>query len=190
MEQERLKQFAEEELMELEEVDAMLHQEEARDMTEEEADRLIRIYKAVLADYERFQSLAKRQKEEIDRRLRLKAEKYDAELVNIALTLQSFAEKHKMKETKTQKKYQLLSGDIIIKKEVPQLIADKDTLLQAITGTEYSGYVRTKQEVAWSDLKKRLDFTDDGMILDKETGEIVELEGLSVEVKSAEIIIK
>ena len=184
-----LKNIAEEELMEIEEVEELLHGEEV-EFSEEDADRLIRIYKAVQKDKLRFKELADRQAAEIKRRYELKAEKYDQELGSIALQLGKYAESQKMKETKTQKKYQLLSGDIIIKKAVKQLKADNDTVLQAIKGTEYDAFQRVKTELAWSDLKKRLDFTDDGLILDTETGEIVEIQGLTVEEKPGSIEIK
>lgn len=182
-----LRAIADEELMEIEEVEGLLQEQT---FTEEDADRLIRIYKAIERDKLRFKELAEKQKAEIEHRYQMKAEKYDKELESITLQLKAFAEGQKMKETKTQKKYQLLSGDIIIKKPVKQLTADKEILLQSITGTEYNNYKRVKEEVAWSDLKKRLDYTDDGLIIDKETGEIVNLEGLSVEEKPGSVEIK
>lgn len=184
-----LRAIAENELMEMEEVEALLQEQT---FTEEDADRLIRIYKAIEKDKQRFKDLADRQKAELERRYQLKAEKYDQELTSIVLQLGNFAEGQKMKETKTQKKYQLLSGDIIIKKAVKQLKADNEAVLQAIEGTEYHGFkrVETKVSLAWSDLKKRLDFTDDGLIIDKETGELIELAGLTVEEKPGSIEIK
>lgn len=182
-------EIAANELMELDELDSIMQNEDT-EITDQDADRLIRIYKAIAADKERFRQLKEKQVEELTARYELKAEKYDKELGGIALQLQKFAQGQKMKETKTQAKYQLLSGDIIIKKPVKQLKADNAALLEAINGTEYSGYVRIKTEVAWADLKKRLDFTDDGMILDKETGEIIELAGLSVEEKAGGVEIK
>ena len=95
MEQTRKIAIAEEELMDIEEMDALL-QSENSEMTEEEADRLIRIYKAIESDYQRFEALANRQKQEIERRFRLKADKYENELASIALTLQAYAEKQKV----------------------------------------------------------------------------------------------
>lgn len=190
MEQARKIAIAEEELMELEEMDALL-QSENTEMTEEDADRLIRIYKAIQSDYARFEALATRQKQEIERRFRLKADKYENELSSIALTLQAYAEKQPVKETKTQKKYQLLSGDIIIKKPSADLVAeDKQLLLESIRNTRYEYCKQTKVELMWAQLKKALDFTSDGTIVDKETGEVVDLPGLSVQEKPGSVVIK
>lgn len=159
-------------------------------LTENDADRLIRIYKGIKADLQRFRSIADGHIKEIEREYELKEKKANANMENILLQLKKFAESKPMKESKTQKKYQLLSGDIIIKNPVKQLKADNDVVLAAINGTEYNNYVRSKTVLAWDLLKKRLAFTNDGLIIDNETGELVDLDGLTVEEKPGSIEIK
>lgn len=190
-----LRSIADNEFMEIEEMETLLG---AKTFTDVDADRLIRIFKAIDADRAKFKDLATRQIEDIKARAAAKEEKYHKELESIALQLKTFAETQKTKDTKTQRKYQSLSGDVIIKKGAADIKADTAALLQAIEGypvftdTDYTEFIKveTVKKLDWRGLKARLSITDTGAIFDRETGEVLELEGVSIETKPESVEIK
>ena len=95
-----------------------------------------------------------------------------------------------MKETKTQKTYALPSGKIVIKKDKSDFKINKDSVIENIKTLEgYEDYIKVKEDLAWGDLKKNL-VIDNGNIINKITGEVLEVEGLEVEVKSGKFEIK
>ncbi len=94
-------------------------------------------------------------------------------------------------ETKTQRKLMLLSGDVVVKKAKQDFERDNDQLLVWAKANQREDLITRKEALAfkWADFKKRLVPTDDG-IVDKETGEYIEVEGLRVITKPEEVEIK
>lgn len=87
----------------------------------------------------------------------------------------------KTKETKTQRKLELLAGDVVIKKATYKFENDNDKILKAIKDKR-KDLVKTKTETTldWAEFKKELQIDGENIIY-KETGEIVNIDGLGLE---------
>lgn len=96
------------------------------------------------------------------------------------------------KETETQSKVTLLSGDVVVKKPSVKLKCDKKVLLENAETAGLMKYVKTKefQDFDWASLKAKLEIQDDGSIVNTETGEVLEIEGLSVLPVAEQVVIK
>lgn len=84
------------------------------------------------------------------------------------------------KTTKTTHSYRLLSGTLKKKLGGVQLKPDNEKLLAFLKASGNADMIRTKEEPAWGDYKKRLEIMG-GQVIDTETGEIVE--GVNIEEK-------
>lgn len=82
------------------------------------------------------------------------------------------------KETKTQKKVTLVSGDIVLKKATEKIDYDKEKLLAYFKENKLNDYIKTKEEADWSNFKKTLTVAD-GNIMDAD-GVVLKVEGLTV----------
>lgn len=109
----------------------------------------------------------------------------DKDIYYLTQAARAEAEQLDMKETKTQKKVSLLSGDFIIKKPTYKLNPDKEALLEKVP-QEYIEVKETKS-LKWADYKKNLKVMD-GIVVDTVTGEIVQ--DVLVEEVPEQIVIK
>lgn len=96
------------------------------------------------------------------------------------------------KETKTQAKVTLLSGDVVVKKPTLEFDYDKKVLLENAESTGLTEYIKIKEvkDFDWTGFKSKLEIQEDGSIVNTETGEVVEIEGLSVLPKAEQVVIK
>ena len=96
------------------------------------------------------------------------------------------------KETKTQAKVTLLSGDVVVKKAGLKLDYDKKILLENAEATGLDEYILTKEvkDFDWAGLKSKLILQDDGSIVNTETGELLDIEGLTVLPVAEQVVIK
>lgn len=58
------------------------------------------------------------------------------------------------KQTKTQESYQLPGGKLVLKKQAPEYERDDEQLLRWLYANNMTDYVKVKESVAWSELKK------------------------------------
>lgn len=93
-------------------------------------------------------------------------------------------------EAKTQYKVSLLCGDVILKKADKDYDKDVNKLLQWALENNLSEFVRTKQEFDWAKFKSTLEIIDDGIIINKETGEVMNIDGLNTKDVPEEIVIR
>lgn len=102
-----------------------------------------------------------------------------------------FSEVPATSDTKTQKKVSLLNGDVVIKKASSKLDYDKAKLLEWAKANGMNELISTKEveDFKWSEYKARLVITEGG-IIDTETGELVEVEGLTIKEVAEEIQVK
>lgn len=91
----------------------------------------------------------------------------------------------KSKETKTQKVYKLPSGSLKMKKEVVTFDYDKTKLLEYAEKEELEDLIKVTRDFKWAEFKKVLEIKGNS-IINKETGEIMDIEGLSIETKPEE----
>lgn len=75
------------------------------------------------------------------------------------------------KQTKTQESYQLPSGKLVLKKQAPDFERDDELILAWLKANDEDQYVKTKETVDWSELKKTLTIV--GEQVAGETGEII-----------------
>jgi len=75
----------------------------------------------------------------------------------------------KMKDTKTQKSYQLVSGKIIMPKDKYNIKLKKDIDFNEISDK----FIEIKKSIKWADYKKTLKIVD-GEVINIQTGEIVD----------------
>ena len=96
------------------------------------------------------------------------------------------------KETKTQAKVALLSGDVIIKKPTVKFEYDKKVLLANADKNGLAEYVTTKvvKDFNWTDFEAKLSIQADGTIINTETGELLEIDGLSVLPVAEQVVVK
>ena len=94
-------------------------------------------------------------------------------------------------ETKTQRKVKLLNGDVVVKKARLDFEKDGDKLLEWARENNRDELINRKEVLTfkWADFKKRLVPTDCG-IVDVETGETLEIDGLHAITKAEELEIK
>lgn len=94
-------------------------------------------------------------------------------------------------ETKTQRKVKLLNGDVVVKKAKLDFEKDADKLLVWAQMNGRNDLINKKEVLSfkWADFKKDLVPTEDGIIY-LETGELLDIEGLSTITKTEEMEIK
>jgi len=141
---------------------------------EEELNRLVNCAEAIINEYKQ------------------KIEDYKTKFKNktshFYFLLQEYFKTVKPKETKTQKKYTLPSGDLVLKKSSIKFIRDDDKFKKWLKENNYEGYIKTIEKVEWGDFKKALKVTyKDGNII-TENGEVVD--GVIGEETEEEFVIK
>lgn len=95
-------------------------------------------------------------------------------------------------ETKTQYKVALLCGDVILKKAKKDYDKDTNKLLQWALENNLAEFVKTKQtqEFDWATFKATLEIIEGGVIINKETGEVMNMDGLGTKDVPEELVIK
>lgn len=115
-------------------------------------------------------------------------DRYDNERSFFLSKLQEYFQTVDAKETKTQMTYKLPSGTLKVKKEQAVIEKDDAALLQLLK-KEYPELVKVREVPDWAEFKKKLSI-EGNSILNTETGEIIEAEGLRVGFEPAEFDIK
>ena len=78
-----------------------------------------------------------------------------------------------VKETKTQQKYELPSGSLVLKKASSDFKPDTEKLRDWLMSSGMTDYLKTEISPRWALVKKQLITTKDGEIVFAETGEIM-----------------
>lgn len=130
--------------------------------------------KKVLAakkERERLIALVVVEQEELDRQIEQIEKRYEQDTSYLLTKLSEYFKTVEHKETKTQESYQLLSGKLIFKKPTQKVEQDEDGLLDwaKVNAPEH---IKTKESVAWGDIKKEMLIAGDTVIY-RPTGEIV-----------------
>lgn len=144
------------------------------------------------AEYNRFEMVAKEKMFQIEMALKREREKTERETGFFEGKLREYFEKIKAnsKDSKTQKSYKLPSGTLKLKKSSITFDYDKEKLLEYAEKNKGMGdYIKTVKEFKWAEFKKSLEIKD-GDIINKETGEIISIDGLGIEEKPEEFIVE
>lgn len=153
-----------------------------------------KVYEIRMLDQEEaeLQALLDARIEEIKTSFASKVEKIGSRREQLTSEIRVLFDQVPSKETKTQAKVTLLSGDVVIKKPSLKLDYDKKILLENAEETGLKEYITTKEvkDFDWAGLKAKLTIQDDGSIVNTETGELLEIEGLSVLPVAEQVVIK
>lgn len=142
------------------------------------------------AEYNRFEMVAKAKIQQIEHALRKEKEKMENEVSFFESKLREYFETVKAEETKTLKKYKLPSGELRMKKSQVTFDYDKKKLLEvAETDGNMDDYIKVKKDFDWANFKKNLKI-EGNSIINKETGEIIEIEGLAIKEKPEEFSVE
>ena len=145
------------------------------------ADEIVERVKENEQQKARFKEIADDRIRKIEEQLEQQVSKLDNWIEQDKFTLLQIADLSKTKETKTQRKLELLAGDVVIKKSVYKLKNDNAKILESIKSTR-KDLIKTKTETTldWAGLKKELQVVGQTIIY-KETGEVVDIDGLGLE---------
>lgn len=77
-------------------------------------------------------------------------------------------------ETKTQAKYKLPSGELVLKRQQPDYQRDDGKLVECLMHGDLSQYVKLTPSVDWSSLKAACTVTEDGALVDKDSGLVLD----------------
>lgn len=145
-----------------------------------EADESLEQIIEIRSESKRLEMIANARIENIQQQLNSKLKALGKQEETLIGQLRAYSSGLKMKESKTQKKYKLVTGELVIKKPTVKIeIIDREKLIQYVESSAQD-YVKVKKDVDWADLKKVLDIDED-RIINKETGEVLgQLEGLEV----------
>src|SRR5690606_3005706 len=165
--------------------------EDVSEIEEWKIDRMIEEIKENNTELERLKEIRDKRIEEINERYRLQEEKILKKNHYILSTLKQYAFMRKdiLKETKTQFKLPMLSGNVIIKKPIPKVAKPSSDQIEKIERLfpEYVEKVEEKK-VNWKELKKQL-IIDGNRIIDANTGEDV-TDIFEIEEGKEEVIVK
>ena len=78
------------------------------------------------------------------------------------------------KETKTQRKYKLISGDLVQTKAKPQMEYEDAELLEWLKTSGHREFIKTTEKPAWAEFKKGLTVDTENGIVTTPDGEVVD----------------
>lgn len=156
-----------------------------------EMDNMVEDIKGL--DYEllELEALFKAQLEQLKERFEEKQYLLKERREKLQMQLRVLFEQVPQSETKTQRKVKLLNGDVVVKKPKLDFEKDGDKLLEWAKANNRDELINRKEVLTfkWADFKKHLIPTECG-IVDVETGETLEIDGLIPIIKSEELEIK
>lgn len=109
---------------------------------------------------------------------------------NLRAMLMRYFDTVPVKETKTQQKYELPSGSLIMKKESRDFKADADKLREWLENSGMTDYLKTEVSPRWALVKKQLSIDEDGSVVFGETGEIIPEGCVTIDTKPAKFEVK
>lgn len=98
-------------------------------------------------------------------------EQTDFDTANLERMLAEYFETVPHKKTKTQESYKLPGGKLVLKTQNPEYKRDDKTVIEWAKSSGFGQYVKTKEELAWSELKADTAVFDGHIVT--EDGEIV-----------------
>ena len=133
------------------------------------ADWAVEKINAARTERDRLVSLVQGKIEQLQEKRQLYIVNFEENTSYLRAKLMEYFSTVKTQDTKTMKKYKLVSGTLILKKQQPMYERDEGALL-AWAETTAPELVKVKKEVSWADLKKQADVSGDKLLLD---GEII-----------------
>lgn len=136
------------------------------------ADWAVQTIKEREEEHARIEALGKEKKAEIDIKVEEDRIKCENETRFLKAALAEYFNTVKTKETKTQKSYKLLSGNLVYKKPSYDYEKDEDALIFWAIVNNHRDVIETVHKLKWADFKKQLAIVGDEVVI-AETGEVV-----------------
>lgn len=156
------------------EADPEKQDEEWKIINDSTADWAVRKIKEEEAEYARLNVLAHDRIAEINMQIEAAERRMENKTKYLRAKLQEYFGTVSHKETKTQAKYQLLSGSLVYTKPKYKIEKSDDAaLVQWLKETGNSEFVKTVETPAWGEFKKRCAVAG-AAVVDTDTGAIVE----------------
>ena len=133
------------------------------------ADWAVEKINAARAERDRLASLVQEKIEQLQEKRQLYIVNFEENTSYLRGKLMEYFQTVKTQDTKTMKRYKLVSGTLVLKKQQSVYERDEGALL-AWAETTAPELVKVKKEVSWADLKKQADVSGDKLLLD---GEII-----------------
>ena len=110
----------------------------------------------------------------------------DFETMGLESALSAYFQTVPHKKTKTQESYSFPGGKLLMKRQEPEYKKDEKTAVEWLKANGGGAYIRTKEELAWKELKDAASGVVDGKIVLREEinedGEIVQVTVPGIEV--------
>ncbi|MHC1749293.1 MAG: host-nuclease inhibitor Gam family protein [Cellulosilyticaceae bacterium] len=153
-------------------------------------DQLVTIIKEKEEEIEDLKQLLDRRIEELTLIYNTKKETIEKSIIYMEGELKALFEKIESKDTKTQRKVVLLAGDVIIKKPTQTFEYEKKKLeLWAEENKPELLENKISKEFKWQEFKEKLAIYQN-QIIDVETGETINIDGLAIKNIDEKLIIK
>lgn len=133
------------------------------------ADWAVEKINAARAERDRLVSLVQEKMEQLQEKRQLYIVNFEENTSYLRAKLMDYFMTVKTQDTKAMKKYKLVSGTLVLKKQQSVYERDEGALLAWAEKT-VPELVKVKKEVSWADLKKQADVSGDNLLLD---GEII-----------------
>ena len=150
------------------------------------ADMAVEAIRELQEEVGRLENVTKARIELLQEATERKTAPIKEELDSLEIQLKEYFKTLKTKDTKTQRKYVLPSGDLLEKKQAPKFELDNDKLLKWAKANNKK-YYTTKETPAWAIIKDDLEFKK-GIAVHKKTGEVVD--SVTVKEREPKFIIK
>ena len=124
------------------------------------------------AEFERLNACCQAEIERYIERQDFYAKRFESRTENLRAMLQAYFGTVPVKDSKTQQKYELPSGSLVMKKASSDFKADTDKLREWLEAGNMTTYLKTEVSPKWTLVKKQLSATENGEIVFGETGEI------------------
>ncbi len=157
-----------------------------RILNDQDAEEAVRLLLSARKEKDRLLSLVDAERARLDMQETQITERYDGEIAYYLEQLREYSGTVEMRETKTQRSYQLLSGRLIYKK--PKTVPERDeNVLLPWVKANAPEFVQVSESVKWGEIKPMLAVDGDRVVYTA-TGEVVD--GLGVVETGGEFEVK
>ena len=150
----------------------LMSEENAFEITNDStADWAVEMVNAARAERDRLVSLADEKIKRLQEKKQLYFDNCESATSYLRGKLMEYFQTVKTQDTKTMKKYKLVSGTLILKHQQPEYIRDEPQMVEWAE-REAPEYVRTIKTISWGDLKKNTQVVGDRVCL-IDSGEVI-----------------
>lgn len=153
-------------------------------------DEIVEVIKEKEEEIDDLQAILDARVADLNLSFHTKKHTLEETIIYLKTELKALFEKVDSRETRTQRKITLLSGDVIVKKPTKTFVYDKK-LLEKWAEKENPNLIEVREvkEFKWAEFKEKL-FINGDDIINTETGEKLCIEGLSLKEVEEYLIIR